>query len=126
MKKLEQPSLIACFIRSAIDMKAFGISSHFARKKRQQMLVAESLNAPHSAIFRRTIAPLKDSPVWGGLVSALKPDGTRSSYTRYLVYLNEPPDHALVIFDGSEDFCAPSFYSDPEIFQQKWELFQRI
>ena len=89
-------------------------------------LVLDSLIYPGSAKFRKILAPLPQSVVWGGLVSAYNLDKTRSAYIRYLVYLNEDPALQLVIFEGETSFHHSGCASDPAVFQEKWALFHRL
>ena len=117
------PSALESIVKAVLDVARHGVTQHLRRKRLQQQWVRAQLMHPESAIFRRTVAPLGQSNVWGGRVSAEHHDGTRSALTRYLVYLNDGDDLTFVMLDGEDAFHhAPS---DPEIFQAKWEMFHR-
>lgn len=126
MANSDEPGRLACLTKKAIDIASNGVSVHLSRQQRHKTLVLGCLNYPDSAKFRRILAPLPGSVVWGGLVSADNIDKTRSTYTRYLVYLNEDPKLQMVVFEGETSFHHADCASDPEDFQEKWELFHRL
>ena len=118
------PRVLESIVKAGLDLMRHGVARHLSRKNRQRQLVRAQLLDPESAIFRCTVAPLGESLVWGGWVSAHCSDGTRSAFTRYLVYLHDGEEHLpLVMLDGDDAFHrAPS---DPEVFQDKWAMFHR-
>lgn len=120
---MQTPSHLESAFKTVIDMAGHGVAQHFARKVDQQRLVREHLVNPESAVFRITIPPLRESIVWGGLVSANGPDGVRSPFTRYLAYLHEDPTRGFAILEGDGLFHRSP--SDPEIFREKWGMFTR-
>lgn len=120
---MQTPSYLESAVKTVIDMAGHGVAQHFARKVDQQRLVREHLVNPESAVFRITIPPLRESIVWGGLVSANGLDGVRSPFTRYLAYLHEDPTRGFVMLEGDGLFHRSP--SDPEIFQEKWGMFTR-
>ena len=115
------PSMLESLVKSIIDVARHGLSEHKRRKRLQQQSVAKNLGVPQSAIFRLTLAPLGDSSVWGGEVSAERVDGTRSEFTRYLVYLHERDYSPLVMLVGDDPFHTAG--SDIDVFFEKWEMF---
>lgn len=120
---MHTPSYLESVFKTVIDMAGHGVAQHFAKKVDQQRLVCKHLVDPESAVFGLTIPPLRKSIVWGGLVSAIGPDGVRTPFTRYLAYLHEDPALGLAVLEGDGVFHNSP--SDPEIFREKWGMFTR-